>query len=526
MTNKTIRVLLVNYSLTLIFFAICLHGHAQQKAEVEWSKRMRIDRSERYMEIVGSDSSSFYVFKDVKGSEAIFKLEQYNKSSLQLEREKEVNIPKVNGQQTFLEELIFINDRFYLFTSQVGESDAVKMAYGTEISKDGEAIGETVRLDLFELGRKRNQIDVDVKLSSDSSSFLVYHNRPFSKQSDEIFSFRIFDFDFNLLYQKELSLPYKHQAYEISDYLFDGSSNIYMLSGMTPQKSESRVTRIGPENKRYVLLNYDFESNTLKEYDVSVKNKWINSVTFGVTPKGDLAIGGFYSNDFRFSISGTFYFLLDGASKAVKAQGLMPFSSDFLRKFGNSRDRDNQRLEDYFFDHFLLFENGEAILIAEQYYVSEMIRTDPATGYQTINYVYNYNDIIIVKINANGSIAWNVKVPKYQATTNDNGPYSSYALVWDHRKIHLLFNDHQDNFERLRNDPNAGLKSFGNVRRSVAALVTVNEDGKMKRQKLFDAKEVDTVLKPKIAFQSESNEIIIYGKKRRNFKFGRVQFEN
>jgi hypothetical protein len=273
-----------------------------------------------------------------------------------------------------------------------------------------------------------------------------------------------------------------------------------------------------------VLLNYDFEANTLKEYDVSVKDKWINSVTFGITPDGDLAIGGFYSNDFRFAISGTFYFLLDGADKSVKASGLMPFDREFLRKFNAGRTTENRELEDYFFDHFLLFENGEALLIAEQYYMTEMIRTDPATGYQTITYSYNYNDIILVKINSDGSIAWNVKVPKYQATVNDNGPFSSYALVWNKDVVHLAFNDHSENLDKLRKNENADLRSFGNVRKSVATVVSVNRKGEMNRQILFDSRDMKVVMKPKNAFQSGPRELLIYGKWRRDYKFGRIRF--
>jgi hypothetical protein len=512
------------FTVFFILFLAASNLAFAQAPQVKWSKDLDIDRSERYLDIIGSNDSSFFVFKDIKGSDREFKLEQFNTETLKLESGTEVKLPRVKDQPTFFEEFLFLNNRFYLFSSHENAKSERRKVYAVQVNTAGEHVGNVVEVDDFFLGKKRKQIEFDVKLSVDSTHFLVYHNRPYSKESDEVFSFRVFDRDLRLTYSKELSLPYDQEAFEVTDYLFDGKSNIYMLSGITPEKRETRLPRVGPENKRYVLLNYDFEANTLKEYDVSVKDKWINSVTFGITPDGDLAIGGFYSNDFRFAISGTFYFLLDGADKSVKASGLMPFDREFLRKFNAGRTTENRELEDYFFDHFLLFENGEALLIAEQYYMTEMIRTDPATGYQTITYSYNYNDIILVKINSDGSIAWNVKVPKYQATVNDNGPFSSYALVWNKDVVHLAFNDHSENLDKLRKNENADLRSFGNVRKSVATVVSVNRKGEMNRQILFDSRDMKVVMKPKNAFQSGPRELLIYGKWRRDYKFGRIRF--
>ena len=100
-------------------------------------------------------------------------------------------------------------------------------------------------------------------------------------------------------------------------------------------------------------------------------------------------------------------------------------------------------------DQLILRNDGGALLIAEQYFVQEEYDRnqfyDPYysnyynRNYNDIDYVYNYNDIIVVNIRPDGEIEWTARIPKRQVTTNDGGYYSSYAMSIVRSKIYFVF---------------------------------------------------------------------------------------
>lgn len=134
---------------------------------------------------------------------------------------------------------------------------------------------------------------------------------------------------------------------------------------------------------------------------------------------------------------------------------------------------------------------------------------------------YYYNDIITVKINTEGQIEWAEKVAKRQHTLDDGGFYSSYLMSIVKGRICFIFND---------NPENLGYTGVGRVfnyvggNKSIVTLVSLDEKGHQERQPLLRASDIEVIVRPKVCKQIASNNIILFGQRRKTQQFAMVSF--
>jgi hypothetical protein len=243
-----------------------------------------------------------------------------------------------------------------------------------------------------------------------------------------------------------------------------------------------------------------------------------------IRPNGDIGCGGFYSERGNFSIKGTFFLTLDAGSKRKKKENLKEFTVDFLSEFMSEKKAEKgTELYEYDLDRLILREDGGAILVAEQYFVNVVTTyMGGANGMRTPNttYYYNYNHLVVININPDGSIQWANKIPKRQITSNDGGFYSSYTFSNVRDKMYFIFNDHPKNLDNTASDK---LYNFS-LKGGVVVLVEMDSKGNMKKQALFNAREAEVITRPKVCEQVSQNEVVIFGQKKKTHKFARLTF--
>ncbi len=89
--------------------------------------------------------------------------------------------------------------------------------------------------------------------------------------------------------------------------------------------------------------------------------------------------------------------------------------------------------------------DGSVTIIAEQFYIFQLNASDGRGLTQSVNHYY-YNDLLIYRIDSTGKVAWIIRVPKEQYSTNDYGYFSSMKSFVDKGIIHCYFNDTRDNY--------------------------------------------------------------------------------
>ena len=160
----------------------------------------------------------------------------------------------------------------------------------------------------------------------------------------------------------------------------------------------------------------------------------------------------------------------------------------------------------------------------------QIVTSNGQAGQTTQTYYYYYNDIIAYKINPEGEFDWIEKVRKYQVSTNDGGPYSSYESFMDDGKLYMIFNDN------IRNYNEAGefseieklyIANYGR-KKNVVAIASIDlETGEKERKTFFDRGDISALTVPKLFDVNYNNgEMLIYAIWGNKEKIGVLKFKN
>jgi len=495
-----------------------------QLPEIIFGEQERYDSKINSLNFIGASEGALFLKKEVL-NDGSWILESYELDSLKKKLSTTVNAPEFNTGDLEVLQVAQIDEHFLMLHSLRQKANGKRKLYLTPISQKGEFLDIPLEVGEIPELKRREDLFCGLSISPDSTKMLLYYSVNSNASQDAAYSLKVFSNSLVLQSSKVLELPYPNELLNIDRMLLDNNGVSYILSGILPEKRATQTPDLQTQNKRYLLFTYNFEKNKLKEFDVNLKDKWVAGVSFGLSPKGYLAIGGFYSNDMYFSIAGTFYFSIDIEKGLVLTKAMKAFDKDFLKEFGNNRvDAGGRELYNYYFDHFLLLEDGSAKFVAEQFYVEQRITMDPGTGRQTVSYAYNYNDLIVVSVNAEGQINWSSRIPKRQVSLNDGGPYSSYALSYNDKYLDIVFNDNPRNYELAAGEVLTDPASFGSLKKSVVSWMRIDENGQMKRSQLFSAKESETILKPKAAFRPKKSALVVFSQFRKDMSFVQLNF--
>ena len=102
---------------------------------------------------------------------------------------------------------------------------------------------------------------------------------------------------------------------------------------------------------------------------------------------------------------------------------------------------------------------------------------------------------------------------KSQVSTNDGGPFSSFASIVNGDKIQLIFNDNIENYdENGKYLPNHDYYTRFNMKFNTVALTEIDvKSGEQNRHTLFSRKETKTIAVPKqFRMDISSNEMLLY----------------
>jgi hypothetical protein len=375
-----------------------------------------------------------------------------------------------------------------------------------------------------------NHGDFDFRVSRDSSKILVFYNLPYGKNEPESIGFNVLDSEMKSLWQKNVTLPYKDNLFDVTTFRIDNSGNVYLLGLVYKEKRKSK--RNGQPNYHYEILACRHEGNTLVQYPVVLEDRFLSDMQIEILDENQVVCAGFYSDKGTYSVKGTYFLKVDVGNKEIKTKSFKDFDLGFIiqnmsereasRTLRKSESGTEPELYEYDLDKLLIGKDGSAILIGEQYFMKAVTNTIFVNGIMTTNTTYHfyYNDIIAVKINAEGQIEWTEKIAKTQHSVNDNGFYSSYTLAIIRGKICFIFND---------NPKNISYKGVGrpvnfNGTESVVMIASLNQKGEQHRQPLFKNSQ-DIITRPKVCKQISNNEVILFGQRKKSQQFARVIFE-
>jgi len=537
------------YTFFFAFFCLGFASYAQTDdipAKLSWGAK-QTEPSNSFISKVIPAGDYFYAIRRkqssglVAGKHKVF-IEKYD-SEMNMVKSEDITL-KYKNKQLEYEDMIIINNNLFLLSSFHNRAKKKNYLFSQMINMRNLSASKTLnKIGEIETRSANKDGTFGVMISRDSSKILIYNELPYKKGQPERFSLKVYNDNFDAVWDRNINLPYNDDRFSVEEYRIDNQGNVYLLGVIYQDRTRRR--RQGKPNYQYTILAYTADGKEKEEYKINFQDKFITDLTFRVADDNNLVCSGFYSDKGTYSIKGTYFFRLDPTSKEIYNRNLKEFDFDFLTEFMSDRKKKKAKkakregntkkeaeLYSYSLDDLVLRSDGGALLIAEQYFVE---RRDNRYGNYTgfggfnnrnindVDYYYNYNDIIIVNIRPDGEIEWSARIPKRQETMNDGGYYSSYAMSIVRDKIYFVFNDNGKNFQTKKR-PNKVY--FFNGRNSIIALAEVSRDGSVMTYPLFRNREAGTLTRPKICKQTARNKMTIYGETGRKYRFAKLEFQN
>lgn len=516
----------------VLLFCISLNICAQSY-NVKWGELEK--RNGYLMSILPRSGNDFFALRR-SGGGLFGSLKITKHQSLKLSATGKI-ILNVNESMASFEGVTCIGDRLMVFLSDVKDEKNIifMQEYGEDLSPKGKA----VKLGEYNVPKGRYRGSFNIIESRDRQFFGVIWEILGRKETKTTYGFHIYDNEVNTISEGEYELPYDANLASIYSHHLSNTGD-YFISILEYEKpEEKKIFKSYLQYKAFHISHVTPEN--LENFTLELKGKRVEAMTMESDDDHILTITGIYGITKQSGITGVFYLRADFDKQEIIDEGFENFGKDFITQDWSDRQKEKAekreakgkgepQLYNYQMRDATILKDGSIVASIEQFYVVTRTYRDPKTGATTTTYTYYYNDIIAYKVGKNGGFDWLKKIDKQQVSSNDGGPFSSYARFVDNGNLCFIFNDNIRNYD----ENGAFLKSDGvyaanfGKRKNAVGLVEINlETGEIHRETFFKAKDITALVVPKLFtvdyVSKQMTLYAVYGKKE---KFGILNFRD
>lgn len=373
--------------------------------------------------------------------------------------------------------------------------------------------------------------------SFDKSKLLIQYRLKSEIKNDaksyDIIGLFVFDTEMKQLAGDEFKMPYTEKQMDNLDYSVDSKGNIYLLAAVR-QGEKDKTKDI--ELLKIKLGAKDIEKNRINLSD-SKKTKNNGKKKFAIggnlfeTADGSMLCGGLYRVDGSYDIDGMYLFNSKDMSESI---GYYEIPVSVMNQYASPRQqkrnekaeaKDKADVMGLVLRDVVINSDGSTLINAEQFYTVTTTTTN-SNGTTTTRTTYYYNFILATKINADGSVAWMKKIPKFQTKTVSSssgigiGFTLSFGMVdykggmsFKHVKVgklnYYIFLDNVKNEKLTTNMPPA--RHVDGAGGFLTAYVIDDTTGEMSRTTILDTRNANGIklfqFNVNRAFQISDNEV-------------------
>lgn len=517
----------------VLFYIFCLHFIVDaQSYTIDWSE-MEPSRG-RLVYLLPKKSNEFYALRWT-GGEVFGSYQVSRHKDLKMVGTERIKLIAENSIANF-EGARVIGNKFVVFLSdrKAGQNHFFMQEYSDELKP----VGDVIRLASFDLDRKREKGWFDIKLSENRKYFGVVWEVPGKKEERDLYGFRVYDTTLTLINEGEYPLPFDPDLSMIHSHHISNTGD-YFLALTEYQEGEKKVFLRNRLNYKALHI-YHIAEDGLQDYTLDLDGKRVEAMVMTSDDNNIFTITGVYGEMKEAGVSGVFHQRVDLETGQKLDEGFEEFSERFITQDWSERDKKRQerreergkaeaQLYNYKMREATILDDGSIVGTLEQYYVQVRTYSDARSGQSSSTYYYYYNDIIAYRINPDGVFDWVEKIRKFQLSTNDGGPFSSYESFIDNGKVYFIFNDNAKNYDvdGVFIDPEKLFIANYGRRKNVVALAEIDmETGEKKRHTFFDRTEIDALAVPKLFDVNYSaGEMILYSIWGRKEKIGILRFK-
>ena len=411
-----------------------------------------------------------------------------------------------------VEDVREFNGRIYLFYSDWDGAKELEQLFAREIDfAGGTFIGEGKKIVEVE-GKIAGSLTrggmwsfsvtdkFDFQRSFNGSKLLVqYRMRPEKKRdaiNHDVIGMSVFDKDMNQLWKKEVEMPYTEKKMNNLDYAIDADGNTYILAKVfNDDSTDDKKKKKGDANYHIELLRIKANSSEIVSSKVTLKDKFISELALFEGPASYMTCAGFYNKgDEADDASGIMMFkvnaqgdIFDMKSYEIPLEILnLHAKRREQRKNAKEEAKGKAEFENLDLTELIVNKDGSILLIGEQYEVQTHVHRS-SNGAMTTTYTYHYDDLLVTKINQDGSFAWMKKLPKMQKGGAGMGGMSYRHFAGDQHH-YLVFLDNTKNLELpLDAVPDLHIDGKGGF---LTAYKVNNKTGETTKISLLDTRDV------------------------------------
>jgi hypothetical protein len=431
---------------------------AQTQPEIQWSKPYKINPSYRLYQVVG-DSSEAYVYFE-KQAMTLFKgprqsvLVDHHSKSTGTERLQDLSL-QYKKKQMRLAEVQINNGQLYNLSTFYNEGQRKRYLF----------VQQAHRVKMTPTGKPEILTDVTVnnldqgqfhmEFAPDSSRMVVIADDGAKSKEKARIKVHVFNSSFEPLWQRQITLPYAGDEFDIKDVAVDLQGRVFVLGIRDPGGSFLRPER--EPTFEYVLLMFSEDGTDQNRTAIRAKDRFINDLVLAPQPDGNMRLVGLFSSDRRQNVRGVYSALFDTYSNQLLDPTYQNFSFDIRTKdlgyIGRKRadrtesESDEERmaeLSNYHIERTHRLADGSLVLLAEQQIIDTRTQYDAMGRWRTVT-MYYYNDIVVFKISPQGQLEWTSVVPKTQVQVSNYGQlgFSSFDMA---EGLFILFNDSESGY--------------------------------------------------------------------------------
>lgn len=389
-------------------------------------------------EMVTCSNSEYYIIskKKFKAGELNPKvqIEKFDKSNNRVLNVDVTTLPQYDYVKT-----IVLKNKVYVLES-VFEKDNQKnilMAYevnGLIKSKTGIPIATLNAEKLSKRGRFK------VSFSDNLNYFVVLAEPEFVKGENEKIEITLFNDDFKEIWKSLYEFNYEFARVVDNNVLISNEGKVFIV----------KKTNIKSNYTPFSIFSFN-ENKTWSEFKIDLldeKKKIINYRTVFST-KGELTLGGFYTEDGRVVIGG----------ENVNGMFICKLSlKDANRFLVNTAEFKNIR-KNLVLRNMLLDENDNMYLTSEKVIIDENVIPQPGNQSNQTSffkeplkeYKYFVNYIYVDGISLTGNCLFNYELHRPFETKNDFNIYSSTLSYLINNELIIFFNDFEHRYKEKKN---------------------------------------------------------------------------
>ncbi len=320
--------------------------------------------------------------------------------------------------------------------------------------------------------------------------------------------FVAFDSSFNRIYKATFQSEIADKYFEFEDIdISDENGDIFLLGKVFENKSR-KTKKKGKTNYHYEL--YKIKANKQDKLSIKETENFIGSL-YLLHQNKKLVLVGFYSNKGDYRYKGVCRFDLKD-DLTIENKSFQPFNNQFFEdkyKSGAKVSKKRKELRNLDFKSVFLEKDGSVIINAEEFYITQHYVATQNGGYWTTT--YHFNDIITVKLDANGKLLWARNINKAQTL-----PATASFTAIDVNGKNYIFINASDKIKKLSNN-RIGFKQTG-AKKSNLYVILIDKNGEMTYKKLIDDKESKVWYKVSDGIVDTKNNSVIFQGVRKKYQ--------